>query len=335
MMPQTRFLNGQRTRVRRFWGAGTHLSRRLLFLIASVVTCLVLFAPNVHPAFAVQAKPPTDKSYYITTTSTSSAYNLGCNQGTLDASFSPPVNSEVVLDFGGQNSSGTGTLLINGTSITNAQIESVAEQFSSGYWNCTGNDSTSKVTLGIGTNNSYYDVSSSGGNAWAQVISAVINSNKSSGYDAQVVIDGANDMEPDFGSASGTIAWAQGYANVFPAPYINYGSADGCPSSSSANGSCNNGWNQYDVWYVSWGSPPAKPLPEIYYSVQAQQWTMISLYGAQSQNKVVRMQGPLDEYDLDSSTDTSAQAWSQLWTDLNTYSTTAQNMNYSAEIANE
>ena len=83
---------------------------------------------------------------------------------------------------------------------------------------------------------------------------------------------------------------------------------------------------------MSWGASPDEPLPEIYYSTQAQQWAMISLYGAQYQGSAAHMQGPLDEYDLDSSTNTSDQAWNQLWTDLNNNSATAQNMTYSAQI---
>ncbi len=98
------------------------------------------------------------------------AYTLGCNQGNFDRSFSPFVNSEVVLDFGSQLSDGSGAQMINGVTITNAQIEAVAEAFSQGYWICTGSDTTSYVRLGIGTNNAYNggnnDVSYSGGQTW-------------------------------------------------------------------------------------------------------------------------------------------------------------------------
>ncbi len=62
---------------------------------------------------------------------------------------------------------------------------------------------------------------------------------------------------------------------------------------------------------------------------------MISLYGAQHQNAPVYMQGPLDEYDLDTSTNTASQAWNQLWTDLHNNSLTAQNMSFSLEIHTE
>lgn len=131
--------------------------------------------------------------------------------------------------------------------------------------------------------------------------------------------------------------WVQGFASVSGYDYLDFGSADGCPTNSSNNGPCNNGWNQYDVWYVSWGAPPAFPTPEIYYSALAQQWAMISLYGAQHQGSygTVYMQGPWDEYDLDNSTLTASQAWTDLWTDLNNNSATKQSMLYSLEIHNE
>lgn len=307
-----------------------------LFSICVLLGAATTLYRGAPKAFAMQAQPATDWSFYMNTTSTSTSYTWGCNMGKADASHSPPTNSEVVLDFGGQLSNGSGSLMINGVSITNAQIEAVAEEFAHGYWDCTGTgDATSVLKLGIGTNNSYYDVSYAGGQTWVNVVAAVQAYNHSKGYASQVTMMGANDLEPGFGSASGSIAWAQGFASVSGYLYLNYGSADGCPQYSTGNGACNNGWNQYDVWYVSWGSPPAIVSPEIYYTANARQWAMISLYGAQSQGGKVLMQGPWDEYDLDTSTLTPAQAWSNLWTDLNNNSATAQNMPFSLEIHNE
>ena len=286
-----------------------------------------------------QTKPRTDPSYYITTTDTNTAYNLGCSQGASDASVSPPPNSLVVLDFGGQLADGSGTLLINGGPITNGQIEAVAEEFSYGYWYCTGNDLTSVLTLAIGTNNSYFDVSASGGATWAQVVGAVVAANRSNGYASQVVAEGANDIEPAWDTTAHTEAWVNGYAANAPALYVDYGSADGCPTNSASDATCykSNGWSQYDVWYVSWGAGPARALPEIYYSVNAGQWAMIGLYGAESRGSggKIYFSGPLDQYPLWTTSNTSDQAWSQLWSALNGNSATAEGMPYSAEIHQE
>jgi len=56
--------------------------------------------------------------------------------------------------------------------------------------------------------------------------------------------------------------------------YYDFGSADGCPQSGSSNGACNNGWHVSDVGYASYHGL-ALPLPEIYYGVNASQWTVV------------------------------------------------------------
>jgi hypothetical protein len=307
-------------------------------VVAALVSA-VLSIGGTQPAFA-STQPSTDWSFYMTTIDTGTAYNLGCNQGHFDASFSPPANSLVVLDFGGQQADGSGTKLINGTLVTNAQLEAAAENFANGYWTCTGTDTTSSLLLGIGTNNSNYDVSSSGGNTWAEVVSAVRSYNHAQGYDSQVSAGGANDMEPGYNSASATEGWVNGYVGVNPAFYVDFGSADACPTSNPStppyNGACNNGWTQYDVWYVSWSPAPAQALPEIYYQASSQRWAAISQYGAQNQGSTgaIYFEGPLDQNDLDGSTYTSTQAWNQFTSDLTNDGVPAS-MSYSAEMHNE
>lgn len=321
----------------------THLSENTLIpclrVLALLSMCALFATFTLTPkAFALQARPPADWSFYITSTNTSTAYTFGCDQGRADASFSPPINSEVVLDFGGQLSDGSGALMINGVTISNSQLEAVTEAFAQGYWDCTGTgDNTSIMHLGIGTNNSFFDVSFAGGQTWANEVSTIQSFITTKGWASQIVMLGANDIEPGFGDASSAIAWAQGFASVDGLLYLNYGSADGCPQFSASNGACSNGWNQFDVWYVSWGSKPAEPAPEIYFLAQSHQWAMISLYGAQSQSAqgAVLMQGPWDEHDLDTTTLTSAQAWNDLWTDLNNNSATAQDMPFAMEIQRE
>jgi len=74
------------------------------------------------------------------------------------------------------------------------------------------------------------------------------------------------------------------------------------------------------------------PTPEIYYSSQARQWAMLSLYSAQYHGYRMNIDGPMDEYDLNNSTFTPTGAWDALWTDLNARSSTAQGLLYSIEI---
>ncbi len=305
------------------------LARRSAGFLAVLPAAVGLILASATSAHATQAQPPTDWSFYITTPNTTTAYNWGCSQGNFDRTHGN-VDSENILDFGAQDSAGT--KLVNGTYITKAQLEAVVEQWARGYYVCTDGDTTSTNYLAIGTNNSIPSVLTTGyGQAWAHIVSDVQAwlSNNSIG---QVVIRAANDMEPAWADHSLTGNWVAGYASINPAFYINYGSADGCPSSTANNGACANGWHQTDVWWVSWYEPPALSAPEIYFRVQSQQWTMIALYAATYRGSYMRFQGPLDEYDVNHSTLTSTAAWNYFWSDLNSRSSTAQNMLRSMEI---
>jgi hypothetical protein len=305
------------------------LSTRCLLAATSVIGIV-----GVPPASATPAQPPTDGSWYMNTTSTSTAYNLGCNHGKYDASTGH--SSEDVLDFGRQLGNGSGTLEIgNQFTFSNSQINSIVVAFAQGYYVCTGSDTSTIDTIGVGTNNSYQDVSYSGGQAWGQLVNSIASTVSSDGYSSQVIIEGASDIEPGFSSPSAAISWAQGYASVTSNLYINYGSAGGCLTNSNNNGGCNNGWNQYDVWYVSWGSPPAVAAPEIYHQANANQWQEISLYGNQYQSGPVYYQGPWDEYPLNTSTFTNAQAWAAFENALDANAATAQTMPYSLEVHDE
>lgn len=159
-----------------------------------LLTANLLLFPHPSIAFATPAKPPTDWSFYIMTSDTNVAHTLGCNQGHFDAGFSPPHTSLVVLDFGVQNSAGTGVVTTQGQPLTNSQVESIAYYFSEGYWECT---STSLLTLGVGTNDadpSYSDATYTAlGKDWAQVVQTVIGDDSS--LNGEVRVWGANDLE--------------------------------------------------------------------------------------------------------------------------------------------
>lgn len=283
-------------------------------------------------AYAVQSPPRKSTSYYVGTTDTTTAYNQGCSQGQQD-SIAPTQNSEVVLDFGGQNYSNTGSILIGGPEVTFGQIQSYAEQFARGYYVCTGSNTASQLLLAIGTNNSAYQVSYSGGATWAnQVVGPVQAWVAGNGVGNQVMPVGGNDMEPGFHGVVDTRAWLQGYSDTGKGRVTNYGSADGCPQYTSNNGLCNNGWSQADVWWLSWGNPSGFAMPEIYYYANSGQWTMISQYGFtyQGQSKIY-FDGPLTQYGYNGSY-TSDQAWNVFWSDLNARPDTAQYLTYRSDI---
>ncbi len=311
-----------------------HVAPKILLVVCLLSGTVLLVLVGAPVAGATPAQPAPDASFYMNTTSTSTAYTLGCNQGKYDASHSQ--SSMVILDFGGQLANGSGTDEIgNQFTFSNSQIESIVVSFGQGYYVCTGSDTTTTVTIGVGTNSSYYDVSYAGGQAWGNLVNSIVSTVVNDGYNTQVDITGANDIEPGFSTPSAAISWSQGYASVTSYNYLDYGSADGCPASSDGNGACNNGWDQYDVWYVSYGSPPALATPEIYYQVNANQWQEVSLYGYQYQFGAVQYQGPLDEYPLNSSTFTSTQAWDAFENALDGNPATAQTMLHSLNLHDE
>lgn len=316
----------------------------LCLLFASVITIQGTQQAFAAPAIpAVQAQAHTNWSFYINTSSTDTAKNRGCGQGKADATHHD--NSLVILDFGAQAGDGSGAFF-PGTStfISNSQIEAVAESFSANYVSCAhqDGDTTTSLWLGIGTNNSGSNVGSTNGTTWAHVVAAVASFNRSFGFSSQVKAYGANDIESWCGSSVGckspssAISWAKGYSSVSGSLYFNFGSADECPTSGYNDESCGStGWTQYDYWYLSWGNPAALPTPEIYHDSWASQWEMIDLYSVNHQGGRMTFEGPMDEYDLDNSTDTAAQAWDALWSALNSHSSTAQNLFYSIEIHRE
>src|SRR5581483_6380335 len=180
-------------------------------------------------------------------------------------------SSAVVLDFGGQNSSNTGTRFItnDGTGATYGQVAAYAEQFGKGYYDCAHakGDHTTKVFLALGTNNSASQVSSTGGSKWATAVVQPARSWISShGYASQVFIWGGNDLETGYSDPTAARAWVTGFTK-YGYDYIDYGDAGACSWTSYQNAACYVGafhWKQADVYAVAWGNPYAFTYPEIY-----------------------------------------------------------------------
>ena len=299
--------------------------------VAVALTAALGVALTAVPAAAYPGKPLTEWSFYVHSNNTMTAYNLGCNQGNFDRTYGISA-SEVVLDFGVQLSGLSGNELTGtGAFIAKADIEAYAEQFARGYWICTGSDTTSSLYVDLGTNNDNGTYTAAMGTDWANVVGAV--NSWISATIGQAFAQGANDIEPGFNANYGkTVAWATAYSAAGKGLYLNFGSADGCPQSSHGNGGCNNGWNQYDLWNVSWNIPAAICAPEIYNTAMAAQWEQIAQYGFSSQGNVSHYIGVWDENDEDTSTLTAQQAWDALLGQLYSNSATAYAPLYSMEI---
>ncbi|MGH7685885.1 MAG: hypothetical protein ACREN2_03605 [Candidatus Dormibacteria bacterium] len=295
-------------------------------------------------ADAAQPLPAaTDWSWYVTHNNDdySSMRALGCNEGT--ARRTDNSNSELVLDFGSQDPNGGQTYLpFHDVFLSYTTIIGDSEWFAIGYFECVGRGGTNYLKLGIGTSNDnvqgqYSDPTNAyyAGVTWTQIATDVYNFVASQQMTGRVAVYGASDMETGYGSQNATLNWVQGFATGSLA-FLDYGDAGGCPRNSYTSGDgygCNGDWNQYGVWYKSWGNPAAYPLPEIYYQPLADQWWTISRYGYYDQGGArLTFEGPLDEYDRDPSTNTNVQAWNDLSNDLENDANTNVPLTYSVEI---
>lgn len=317
--------------------------------VATVVAVASLALVTENTASAAPAPPVTDASFYVLypyngtpgIDTSSTAYGLGCNQGRYDAAHNNS-NSELVLDFGAQNSSNNGTYLPKtNTPVSYSNVEYYAENFADAYYVCAGADTVSVLDLGIGTNNSVpSNVDYNHGSSWANVVGAVLSWATANSITSQVSIRGADDIEPAFAPQANSINWANGYNATYPAPYVNYGSCDGCPTSASTGqgltfypcSGCS-AWNQYGIWEVSWGENSALALPEIYVYNQQGQWAAIAYYGEIAQTGPVYYEGALDEYDLNTSTYTPNESWTNFWNALQGYGgSVAQTPRFSSQI---
>jgi hypothetical protein len=298
------------------------------------------------------AAPHVSKSYYVYSSGTSWAKTSGCADGTTDLNNGYHIRL-TVLDFGGQRSVG-GSRTKNSVDLTVADIENAAETYAYNYWLCTGSNTTAVDDLAMGTNNSLDQISSSGGTTWANIVKTIANSTLGQEATSQVDYWGGNDIEAWYADTTNTAVenWLSGWDATTTRPMVNYGGLDGCSSTGYTSGygyTCststptgiNSHFTQFDYWYLSNGEgTDAVPLPEIYYSGNADQWTQICKYGAAGyatgRPYPLTFEGPLSEYDLNSATLTPSSAYTDLVTnDLdNTSDGCAQTPTFNGEIYN-
>ena len=186
----------------------------------------------------------------------------------------------MMLDFGAArklDSDTWGAVNFSNVRFSNSEILSALKAAANGHHNCYRGVGSTIVAYG----NSNYRMSGSGmtwTDAWyagyhqsarAQNLGSY---QAASGYTRQSAAAGG-DMEPAWDGDGITKQLVNGASRQGYALYYNYGSADGCPPSGSG-GACSNGWYVADVAFVSY-SGSAVPLPQIYYTVNADQWTVV------------------------------------------------------------
>lgn len=285
------------------------------------------------------AEPPaTTTSWYIGTVDGQTLYNLGCSAG------SAYPTGAIVLDFGdpafANNNYGTYLFYPGNPFASTAQIRDAVEAFVLGYWNCSPPSAYIKVA--IATNNHGTEVNSNHGQAWANMVNSVDSWIGLMGYYSKLSVAGASDMEPAWNTAAATRAWADGYDSVNNREYYDYGSCDSCPTTNCPNCQIANNWTKDDVWYVSWGVPPAWPWPLIYATsgVNADQWYRMSLYSYTNHGGRMIIKGSGTQWqacqqhpgtcsNLDNK---PSMGWGQLAQWLNLDTRTAQSLDWSTDI---
>ncbi len=247
--------------------------RRGVIALAAAV-CMGAVAPIANatpvpvPAFYVFGSTPRTIQHY--------AYHAAVHFARRQPAGTTRV---LMLDFGAArkvDSDTWGTLGFSGTYVSNGEILQALERASDGYHD--GN-SSGRVLISYG--NSNWRLSSHGmgsSNTWYAGYYQSLRAKQLSYYQEAKVYSredaaAGSDMEPSWESPEVTRQLVNGDTAHGYALYYNFGSADGCPWTGSS-GTCNNGWHVGDAGYVSyhglaWG------LPEIYYTVNADQWTVV------------------------------------------------------------
>ena len=228
----------------------------------------------------------------------------------------PGGNRLLLLDFGAARKLGSSTwgALAFGspsTAFSNSDILAALKSAADGV-----HDGFVTGTTTVAYGNSNYHMSNSGmsqsdsynaGYFQSARVTDLSTYQYNKGYNKQGAA-AASDIEPSWETASMSRRLVDGVSGQGWALIYDFGSADGCPSSGSG-GSCNNGWTVADVAYVSF-SGSAVPLPEIYYTVNADQWTTIKRSWDSSHYPQYIFWGTTAE--VASSVLTPAQGWNAL-----------------------
>jgi hypothetical protein len=246
---------------------------------ARFVSALVAGLASFQVAAAAAPSPVT--AWYVYGSSPAELESYAYAHGCAFAKSQPGTGLRLLLlDFGAARklSPGTwGAIDFSNTTFSNAEVLAALKRAADGYHNCHV-----RGAVDIVYGNSNYHLSGSGMSATDAWHAGYHQSERSEdlsdyqaakGYDCQTS-DAASDMEPSWDGASVTKQLVNGDQAQGWALYYDFGSADGCPQSGSSDGACNNGWHVSDVGYVSFHGL-ALPLPEIYYTANANQWTVV------------------------------------------------------------
>ena len=278
----------------------------------------VLAGFAAHPAFASAAAPNGVQAYYMYGTTPSGLASVAGQNGCDFARNQPDNQTEIMLlDFGAARrlpDGSWGAIDFSNTLFSNLDILAALESAADGYHNCHVRGG---VIIEYG--NSNYHMSNSGmttTDAWHAGYDQELTADRlghyqiAQGYNSQGA-SAASDIEPSYDNPLISKQLVNGASAEGWGAYDDFGSVDGCPTSGSSNGACNNGWDVADVAYVSFHGI-AVPLPEIYYSVSASQWTVVRKYWNSINSSPYFFDGVTGSTPAPSGGITAAQGWNTL-----------------------
>ena len=290
-----------------------------LFLTAA----LAAFA--AAPTAALAGYPYTTKSYYESTTSTSTLYNQGCSAGNAGAA------GAIILDFGrpAYRDGAYGTMLFgSGGFASNVSILAAMKSFAQGYWNCS--PLNTKVVVARGTSNYCHAGSAcsllppdytAAGAYWGTRTNELATYIFNSGYSSQETSAAADDAEPawdpDFTSTHDFIT---GYNSTAAWILFDYGSLE------------SGYWSRAHEYYVAYTGANF-PLPEIYYTSMAASWESLELWAVANHNVSMLMLGVMSEWPAPG-TLTPHQGYDAMLEQLQSHASTYQDsLDYLTDIA--
>jgi hypothetical protein len=253
-------------------------------LLLAVLPAAAAMVAVAQPGPAQAATTPyVTYAYYMSATTASGLNTQAYNDGYAFAkALTGGQTAYLILDFGKVvDSGGTfGACDFSSpcTGFLNSQILTALENASSGVH---AGYTSGKIVISYGVNNYNSSLSYSqnvqAGEYQEQRAGDLASYESGQGRVDQGVAAAA-DMEPAWDSYANTKGLVDGAGDGGSYAYIDYGSADGCPTSGSS-GSCDNGWTVADEAYVSYtGNAPSIVMPQVFTVnpiVMSEQWTVI------------------------------------------------------------
>lgn len=236
------------------------------------------------PARAAATPDPVPATYMHGTTLPglkTNAYNVACHFANVQPGS---TNRIMMLDFGALrkvDSNNYGALDFDNTLFSNGDILEALKRAADGYHNCYDQGSNTQAIISYGSSSDKMHSLGNLSNAEAHDAGAgqvdrggqLYQYELSQGYSHEGAGAGS-DMEVGWNPSDNTSSLVDGAVDNGSTIFLNYGDAQGCPASGNG-GTCDNGWHVNDVAYISQHGSGTWGTPEIYFTVNADQWTVV------------------------------------------------------------